>query len=182
MSTPTLAERSSSSPMDEALAPLQAALLSAAQEDARQTLDRAQRDAEATVDDARRQAESLRAQARAEGERDAQSIRRDQSARARRRARSVVLAAQSEALAELRHVVHDRLRRSWATPVGHDALLARLVDTARSSLGEDCEISEHPDGGIVATLGRARVTYRLTDLADDVIESLGDELDRLWSP
>lgn len=182
MSTPALAEQSSPSPLDAALAPLEAALLSAAEDDARQVIERARRDAEATVEDARRQAESLRAQARAEGERDAESIRRDQSARARRRARGVVLAAQSAALAELRHVVHDRLRRVWTTPVGHDALYSRLVDAARTSLGEDCEITEHPDGGIVATLGRARVTYRLSDLADEVIEGLGDQLDRLWSP
>ena len=182
MTMPALAERSPSSPMDEALAPLQAALLSAAEDDARQTLERAQHDAEATVADARRQAESLRAQARAEGERDAEAIRRDQSARARRRARGVVLAAQSAALAELRREVHDRLLRSWTDPVDHDVLRSRLVDVARESLGDDCEVTELPDGGIVAGLDRAQVTYRLTDLADEVIDGLGDELDRLWSP
>ena len=70
MTTSTLAERLSSSPMDEALAPLRAALLSAAEDDARQVLERAHQDADATIGDARRQAEALSAQARAEGERD----------------------------------------------------------------------------------------------------------------
>lgn len=182
MSAATLAERSPSSPMDEALAPLQAALLSAAEADARATLERAHDDAEKTVADARRQADDLRARARAEGERDAEIIRRDQSARARRRARGVVLAAQSAALAELRAAVYEQLRQAWDDPVGHDAIRSRLVDAAQASLGAACEVAELPDGGIVATLGRARVSYRLTDLADDVIEGLGDTLDRLWSP
>jgi vacuolar-type H+-ATPase subunit E/Vma4 len=181
MTVSALHERSASHPIDEALAPVAEALLSAAQQDAARTLAAAEHRADEVVRKARTDAERTRADARAEGERDAQAVRRDQSARARRRARGIVLAAQSAALGQLRREVHQRLRQAWADPGHHDELRAALIDVAHEELGEDCEIREHPDGGVVATAGRGRVTYLLGDLADDVIDGLGHELDRLWA-
>lgn len=174
-------QTTTSLPMDEALAPVCDALLSAAKADATRTLATAEHRADEIVRQARAGADHMRSQARAEGEQDAEVIRRSQSARARRRARGVVLAAQSAALEQLRDEVHRRLREAWTDPTRHDELRARLVGLARGQLGKDCEISEHTAGGVLATSGKVRVPYLLGDLADDVIDEMGHDLDRLWA-
>jgi vacuolar-type H+-ATPase subunit E/Vma4 len=182
VSTTTLRARPTPTPIDEALAPLADYLLAAAEDEAEQTLARADSSARQAVDAARAEADQLRAQARDEGERDAHVVRRDQSARARRRARGVVLAAQSAALDRLRHTVGARLRYAWNDPERHATLLGRLTDLARAEVGDDCDVREHPDGGIVAVRDGTRVPYLLTDLADDAIDDLGGSLERLFSP
>lgn len=182
MTTETLPPRPAPTPVDEALAPLRDYLLAAAEQDAQQVLARAEASATQAVDAARAQAEQLRARARDDGERDAQVVREDQSARARRRARGVVLAAQSGALALLRQTVRQRLRQAWDDPQRHATLLARLTDLAHAELGPDCDVTEHPEGGVVAVLDGTRVPFVLVDLADDAIADMAGSLERLWSP
>ena len=182
MTTTALTPRPASTPIDEALAPLRGYLLAAAEKEADQVLAQADQSAEETVGAARAQAEQLRARARDEGERDAQVVRQDQSARARRRARGVVLAAQSAALARLKHTVGARLRQAWDDPKRRAPLLARLTDLAHAELGDDCDVIEHPEGGVVALRDGTRVPFLLRDLADDAIDELAGSLERLWSP
>lgn len=182
MTTSTLAPRGAPTPIEEALAPLHDYLVAAAEQEAARVLADEEQSAAQTVDAARAQAEQMRAQARDEGERDAQVVRRDQSARARRRARGVVLAAQSAALSRLRDAVAQRLRQAWDDPQRHDTLLGRLTDLAHAELGDDCDVHEHPDGGVIAERDGARVPFLLLDLADDAIDDLAGTLERLWSP
>jgi vacuolar-type H+-ATPase subunit E/Vma4 len=182
VTTSTLAPRGAPTPIEEALAPLHGYLVAAAEQEAAQVMAQAEASAGQAVDDARTQAEQMRAQARDEGERDAQVVRRDQSARARRRARGVVLAAQSAALSRLRHAVAQRLRQAWDDPQRHDTLLRRLTDLAHAELGDDCDVDEHPDGGVVAVRDGTRVPFLLGDLADDAIDDAAGSLERLWSP
>jgi vacuolar-type H+-ATPase subunit E/Vma4 len=178
----TLSPRTAPTPIDEALEPLRDYMIATAEQEARQVLAHEERLAGQAVDAARAQAEQLRTRARADGERDAQVVRRDQSARARRRARGVVLDAQSAALSRLRHTISERLHRAWDDPQRHATLLARLADLARGELGDDCDVHEHPNGGVVAVRGGTRVPFLLSDLADDAIDDMGGSLARLWSP
>ena len=180
--TPAPTRTPAQPPVDEALAPLRDYLMATAEQESEQVLTSADQRAENTVQAARAQADLLRAQARDEGERDAQVVRRDQSARARRRARGVVLAAQSTALARLRLAVSERLGQAWDDPPRRAVLLARLTDLAHAELGADCDVVEHPQGGVIAIRDGTRVPFLLGDLADDVIDDLAGALERLWSP
>ena len=184
MSEQTISTSTSSTPAaaTEPLQPLRAALLAAAERDARDETAQAEHEYQRRVSEARSEADRLRSVARAEGERDAEQLRVEQHARARRRARATVLAEQRRALDELRHDVERRLSQLWTDEAIGEALRARLVATARADLGEHVFIRDLPEGGIVATVDHARATYRLADLADQVITSLGLELTGLWTP
>lgn len=180
--TTTQADRPPTTPVDEALAPLREELLAAARRDAAVTASTAAERASGMLAEARAEADRRQAQARAEGEHDAELIRLDQIARARRRARGIVLAAQNDALTSLRRRVGEHIRRAWADPARHEVLLDRLSELARAELGDACEIREHPGGGLVAEEGTTRARYLLTDLADDAIDDLADQVQRLWTP
>lgn len=168
--------------LTEPLQPLRAALLAAAERDARAETEQAEQEYQRRVAEARREADRLRSAARAAGERDAEQLRVEQRARARRRARATVLAEQRRALEELRHEVEARLARLWSDETTGRALRDRLVALARADLGQHVDVRDLPDGGIVATADHVRATYRLADLADQVIASLGAELTGLWTP
>lgn len=163
------------------LAPLRRAVLEAADADAAAALEAAHRHAEQTVAAAAAEAETVRSEARDEGRRDAEQVRVEQRARARRRARSIVLRAQRQALDDLTHAVHDDVRRLWRDEATARQIRAHLTEQARAEQGSEARIVDHPDGGIVATLDDRRATYLLTDLADRVIASLGDDLADLWT-
>ena len=165
----------------DALAPVRAALLRLARDEAEATRTAAEQDAQAVLDDARRQADELRHQAQADGAADAQSLRAEQQMRARRRARAVVLAAQREALDSLTRQVHARVQALWQDPDTQEMLRARLTERAQHDLGDDVTVTPHPEGGVQARSGSRRVAYVLTDLADEIIAGLPD-LAGLWTP
>ncbi len=164
------------------LAPVRDAVLADARRDADADVAAAQRAGDALVAAAAAQAETIRADARAEGERDAEAVRVAQRARARRRARAIVLGAQQAALDDLHREVRSRLRAAWEQESLRADLVARLSATARADLGPDVAVHEHPDGGIVATVDGARAIYRLADLADQVTAGLPDALVAMWTP
>lgn len=169
-------------PMVDALAPVRRAILESARRDAADTIERANRAAQELRRRAAAEADTIRETARAEGRHDAEQVRVEQRARARRRARSIVLQAQRQALDDLTSAVHDAVRRLWCDPATQQAVRATLVATARAEHGPQAVITDHPDGGVVATIDHARATYLLTDLADEVIASLGDDIVGLWTP
>ncbi len=119
--------------------------------------------------------------ARSEGEREAAARLARQHAATRREAREIVLAAQRQALVELREHV-----RTAARELTHDdryeELLERLRTLAASQLGPDAEISVAPDGepGIVGSDGHRRVDYRLVTLADRALDAMGADIATLW--
>lgn len=165
----------------DALAPVRAALLRLAREEADATRAAADEQARSVLDDARRQADELRTTARADGEADAQTLRAEQQARARRRARAVVLKAERTALDALTERVHTQVRALWEDPDTREVLRAQLTERARADLGPDVTVTDHPAGGIDARTDSRRVAYVLTDLADEIIEGLPD-LAGLWTP
>ena len=61
-------------------------------------------------------------------------------------------------------------------------VLDRIGARARSILGADCEVLEHPQGGAVASSANRRVDLTLDALAAHVMARLGLEAERLWKP
>jgi hypothetical protein len=140
--------------LDAALEPVRGALLDRARADATAAGAAADARAEGVLAGARAEADRLVAQARAQGAADGAAALAATRARARRQARSVVLAAQRAAYEELR-------RRARA-----DAL--RLSGGAQRT--------SPVEGG-----GR-RIVWSSDALADEALDALGGELEKLWAP
>jgi vacuolar-type H+-ATPase subunit H len=168
--------------LDDPLLPVRDALLAAARRDAQALVAEAQQEGTRLLEQADAEADRLREAGRRDGEQDAEQVRRDLQARARRRGRGIVLAAQRDALEQLRRAVHHRLREIWDDEPSRARVTARLVDLARHDLGPTATITDHPAGGIVVGRDHTRATYLLTDLADQVIEDLGHDIAGLWTP
>lgn len=158
------------------------ALLADARSDAAALVAEAERAAGVRVAAAAAGAERVVEQARAEGEREAGERFERQLARARREARSLVLAARRQAAEELRHRSRAAVRELRTGP-GGAALVAALSSAARSQLGPDAVVTVDPDGepGVVARAGSRAVDYRLAAVADRVVDSLGSDVEELWS-
>ncbi len=138
-------------------------------------------DAEATLVAAQREADAIRAAARAEGESDAAALLAAERARVRRQARAVILAAQREAYDELRSQVVQGLSALRDGP-GYGPWRDRLAERARKVLGADAVVSEPPDGGVLAETNGRRALYTLVGLANHVIDTMGADVEGLWSP
>jgi vacuolar-type H+-ATPase subunit E/Vma4 len=164
------------------LDPLCAALLAQARRDADAARAAAQHEAEQALATAVADAQARRAAARAEGERDAEVVRVQQQARARRAARAVVLAAQRQALDQVRTQARAAVRAWWDDPRLGPALRQSLTARARADLGPDAVVRDHPGGGVVAQVVDRRVTYVLGDLADAALDGLGPDLGQVWAP
>jgi hypothetical protein len=140
--------------LDTALEPVRRALLDRARADAAATRATAEARAEAVLTRARAEAERLVAEARAQGEADGAIVLATTRARARRQARSVVLAAQRSAYEELRRQARAEARR-----------LVGDGDRTSGTAGE----------------GR-RIVWSTDTLADEAVDGLGAELEKLWAP
>jgi vacuolar-type H+-ATPase subunit E/Vma4 len=160
---------------------VRAALLADARADAASLLAAADHDARDHMARSRDEAAALVDAARSDGEREAAARLARQHAATRREAREIVLAAQRQALVELREHV-----RTAARELTHDdryeELLERLRTLAASQLGRDAEISVPPDGepGIVGSDAHRRVDYRLVTLADRALDAMGADIATLW--
>lgn len=166
-----------------ALAPVRAELLRTARAEARELLDCADQEAEALIAEARAKAGSLLEEARRVGERDGAAAARDIRARARRTARARELAARGQAYEELRSRAVMRVRERWDTASRPaDVFHGLLRECARRLLGPDAEVTEAPDGGMVAQLPGRRADYTLDALTARAVDRLGGEVETLWSP
>jgi vacuolar-type H+-ATPase subunit E/Vma4 len=164
------------------LDPLRDALLAHARRDAEAARATARDQAEQVLAAARAEAQARRATARDQGERDAEAVRVQQQARARRASRAVLLAAQHEALEQVRAQARACVRAWWDDPQLRPVVRERLVARARAELGPDAVVRDHRDGGVVAQADHRRVTYVLGDLADAALERLGADLVHVWTP
>ncbi|MGB8385024.1 MAG: hypothetical protein WCG47_27930 [Dermatophilaceae bacterium] len=155
-------------------------------------LDHARREAAATVADAdaaaatvvataRAEADALLAEARSRGEAEGAVVLAAERARAAREARGLVLAERRAAYDALRQRALDAVSALRDDPC-YPALLEALRERVSRELGPDATLREHERGGIVGESGRRRVVYALDDLADGILERLGDDLDELWAP
>jgi len=164
-----------------ALVPVRESLLARAHADADAVMAQADADAETIVSEARGRAAALVAEARAAGERDAAVLAARDRARTRREARASVLHAQARVYEELRRRSLAAVRALRDDPV-YPRLRESLRDRARSRLGLDAVLHDHPDGGIVAEVPGRRLVATLDALTDDALDGLGGEVRRLWEP
>jgi vacuolar-type H+-ATPase subunit E/Vma4 len=174
MTTPP-AERS------DALGPVRAALLQAAHSDAATLLAQARQVAASALDDARAQAEAIVNEARRQGEADGKAATVQALTRARRTARARELSARGTAYAQLRRRAAEHVRR-LRDGEAYPALRERLAVLARELLGPGACVTEHPDGGVVATCPGRRVDLSLDALAARALDRLGADTEALWEP
>jgi hypothetical protein len=161
---------------EAALEPLRTALLARANDDAGQERVGAEASRREAVAAAHEQAATLLARARAEGERDAAAMQAIERARARRGAREVVLHAQRAAYEELREQARKAVRELLRDPIWQQ----QLITVLRRQLGEQAELCEQPDGGVIAqALDGRSIDASVTALADRALADLN--LERLWT-
>ena len=165
----------------DALDPVRAGLLRAAHADTEALLARTEREAAALLDQTRAEARAILDDARRQGESDGADAARDLLVRARREARSRTLAARREAYDGLRREVVERAG-DLRLANGYASVRERLEHRARVLLGPSAEVSEHPDGGVVARAPGRRVDLSLTALADRALDRMGAEVRSLWTP
>lgn len=146
-----------------------ARILAAAREDARAEVERAEREAAAIIE-----------RARIDGVARALAHMTEAERRARREARTSVLAAQQ--------VAYDRWRREsiaavlrLSTEPGFAGLSDRLRDRAVRLLGTSVRITADATGGLVAEAGGRRLDYRLTTIAAQALDGVEPDIDGLWS-
>ena len=163
----------------DALDAVRAALLADAERDAARLLALADAEVEAVRRRTADECDRIRRDARASGEADAQQTLETERAHARRRARAVVLHARGEVYQELRRRVREAAR-ALREAADYPALHARLVEEARAAVGADAHVTETPDG-VVATAHGHRAVLSLTAVAEDVLDRMGPDLERLWS-
>jgi vacuolar-type H+-ATPase subunit E/Vma4 len=163
------------------LAPLRQALLAAAERDAALAVAAADAEAEATRRDAAQEAEAIRREARTQGEADGREVLVAERARARRRARATVLSAQGDAYSTLRDDARAAVMAVRDDP-DYPALRDRLAAQATAMVGAGATVTESADGGVVAEAPGRRAALTLTALADQVLDTLGLDLETLWTP
>jgi vacuolar-type H+-ATPase subunit E/Vma4 len=168
-------------PAGDWLAPVREALLARARGDAERVRAEANADAEAMLAQAHEQAEAVLAEARSRGASEGVVVATAARARTRRRARGLLLAAQREAYETLRRRSRDAVRAVRDDPA-HPELRQRLEGLTRELAGPDATIIETSDGGMVAEASGRRVECSLDRLADRAVETLGADVEALWSP
>jgi hypothetical protein len=162
---------------EASLEPLRAALIARANDDAGHGRAGAEASEREAVAGAHEQAAALLAAARVQGERDAAALHVIELARTRRRAREVVLHAQRDAYEELRERAEEAVRELLRDPIWHQ----QLITVLRRQLGEQAELCEQPDGGVIAQEPDGRsIDTSVVALADQAVAAL--DLDRLWTP
>lgn len=163
------------------LEPLRQALLASVEAEARTRQEHDDAEAASRLEAARHEAEALVDQGRRQGERAAQREAARTRASAVRSAREARLGSQRTLVDELRsrslEAVGDLPGRA-----GYPTLLERLSEAARRQLGPEAVIEPNPAGlgGIRGRAGARSVDYTLPTLVERAVESLGEEIERLW--
>jgi vacuolar-type H+-ATPase subunit E/Vma4 len=179
--TPGIRQRAAEPTIRAALAPVRAAMLRRAQDQADEIAGQARRQAADAVARARADADESVALAREAGLAQAAPLAAAVRNQRRRDARATVLATQREAYEELRERVRAAVSALRDEP-GYGQLLERLRHSAREAAGQAAMLTEDPAGGIVARGPGVVVDCSLPRLADAAVEALGPEADWLWTP
>lgn len=169
-------------PPAAAVGAVRAALLEHARAAGDDVVRRARQEADDLIARAQSEAQQVSDRAAVEGEADAAAALATEQARARRRARGVVLAAQAEAYATLREQVRQQVRALADDPhwPRWRAALERLARGALEADG-DAVVEPLPDG-VRVTSGSRSLTVTLSDLADAAVDELGADVEGLWRP
>jgi hypothetical protein len=173
--------RASEQAVRAALAPVRAAMLRRAREQADEIIGQARRQAADAVTGARAGADEDVVRAREAGVAQAAPLAAAVRNQRRREVRATVLAAQRAAYEELREQVRAAVSELRDEP-GYGALLERLKRSARRAAGPAATLTEDPAGGIVAHGPGVVVDCSLPRLADAAVDALGADTDWLWTP
>jgi len=163
--------------LDDALAPVRAALLESAEADAERIRGEAEEVARRTVAAAHKEAARIRARARRQGACDAASALAADRARARRQARATVLAARREGYEALRVAAHEAVLR-WHDDPGYPRLHEALRVAARRALGRGVRLHDAPDGGVIGERTGRRIDLSLTGFADRAVDVCAADLEQ----
>jgi hypothetical protein len=163
-------------PLDAALAPLRAAMLTAARQDADRELDAAAEEERSRLAMAEAEVDQTRAQARARGAADAAAVVARQRSQAQARARSLLLATRRDEYRALRDGARSAMARLHESPE-YPELCERMIRTVRGLLGPDAHVEEADGGGVVGTAPGRRVDYTLRRVADRVLDEVATGLE-----
>lgn len=159
-----------------ALEPLRRALLADAHARAERSRGAAEDAGRRAVAAAEEQVAAMLSRSRARGEEEGAALRRADQARARSSARAALLEARREVYERLRERSRAEVRDLLAEP-GSRALLAT---TLRARLGQDAEVDDTGDGGLVARAPDGRVVDgSVATLVDAALATL--DLEGLWT-
>ena len=97
---------------------------------------------------------------------------------ARNSAHELLLSARLEVYAA---VARDVARQASSRREDYRAVTERLIGDARRRLGADVEITDAPDGGIIAHAPGRQIDYSLSTQLRRCLAQLDDEVAALWS-
>ncbi|MFC0530519.1 V-type ATP synthase subunit E family protein [Phytohabitans kaempferiae] len=157
--------------LDPVLAPVRAALLARAREEADQIRERSEVDARDAVTAATMEADHIRQHAHAEGEAHAATAVAAARSQAREQARALVLGARREAYERLRDAARRAVARMGAEPE-FAPIRQRMVAAVRATLGPDAQITDVPDGGVAGAADGRRLDLSLTGFADRAVQAV----------
>jgi hypothetical protein len=166
---------------DAALEPVRATLLRNAEAQAHDILARAGDAARALVAQAHSDADAEVARARADGAAQARPVAAAELNRSRRAARSVALGAERSTRDELASRIRSAVCGLRDEP-GYAGLRDRLAAMAARAAGPGAQVTEHPDGGVIARAGGVIVDCSLPRLADRAVAALGARIAGLCGP
>jgi vacuolar-type H+-ATPase subunit E/Vma4 len=159
-----------------ALEPLRAALISRAHTEADRIRMAAEEDGRQVLAAAREEADALLASARVQGRADAVALLEVETARARRAARGVVLAAQQAAYDRMCGQAREAVRALLDEP----GCRSRLEAVIRDQLGSQAVVRDLPDGGVLAESPDGRsIDASVAALVERAVAGLHPE--RLWT-
>jgi vacuolar-type H+-ATPase subunit E/Vma4 len=164
-----------------ALAPVRAALLRRAREQAAGITAQARREAEDALARARSDAAAQLASGREAGREQALPLAAAVRSRGRRQAQAAVLNAQREAYERLRGQVRASVAALRSGPE-YGSLRKRLRRDAARAAGPGATVTEAPGGGVVAHGPGIVVDCSLPRLADAAVDALGGQVTQLWTP
>lgn len=159
----------SSSRLRDALAPVRDALLAAARAEADQILARADQTAGELLRQAQAQADEIRAQAAAQAAGDAAELIAVQRVQAGRQARAMVLAAERDEYEALREAARRAVARLRDEP-GYPHVRHRMTEVLRRLLGDEAQVHEAADGGVIARAAGRSADLSFVRLADRAID------------
>jgi hypothetical protein len=157
------------------LVPVRAALHVSARRDGERAVADADAATAAAQAVATAEAEQILAEARSAGAADAAAFAATERARADRRAREALLAAQREEYDGLRDAARTAASALRLDP-GWPRLRARLLAAARALLGPDAVIGDATGGGVAGRVPGRRLDLSLAVLADRALASVAQSI------
>ena len=164
-----------------ALGPVREALHAAAQAEADEIEARAADEVDQILTGARTTVAEIIASAAAHGASVARTSAALRSARVRREANELVLAAQESQRRWLADEVVRAASELRSDP-RYGAWIEQLTRRCREVLGTQATVTPSPTGGVIGELGSRRLDLSIPVLAAAVVDAHGAEVRQLWTP